>query len=100
MNDFPIVLKAEDSAPAPDLQATMIELSEMANALVNDCERLRDLHTRWGTDPTGICRRAQPQSVDVFEQAAQVRDLILTLSQGYRAAAAYSVAYSDGRGVV
>jgi hypothetical protein len=85
----PLTLKAAD-APAPDLQATVIELAEMATALTGELEALRDLMTRWGTDPTGTLRRAQSRTVEHAEDAARVRDLVLTLSQGYRASGAYS----------
>jgi hypothetical protein len=84
----PISLRADD-LPAPDLQATMIELTELLTDHVGDLERQRDLLTRWGTDPTGVCRRAQPRAIEHHEQAARIRDLVLTLSQGYRAAGAY-----------
>lgn len=99
MNDWPIRLKPEDSAPAPDLQATLIELSEMAAIHTNELEMLRDLLTRWGTDPTGVCRRAQPRTVELHAQAGRVRDLVLALSQGYRAAGAFSVTYSSDVGI-
>lgn len=85
----PLALRADD-LPAPDLQATVIELSEMLHEHVGDLERQRDLLTRWGTDPTGVCRRAQPRAIEHHEQAARIRDLVETLSQGYRAAGVYS----------
>jgi hypothetical protein len=98
VNDWPIILKPEDS-PTPDLQATLIELSEMVTAHASELELLRDLMTRWGTDATGVCRRAQPRTVELHEQAGRVRDLVLTLSRGYRAAGALSAAYSGDLGV-
>jgi hypothetical protein len=84
----PITLKTAD-APAPDLQATVIELAARTAELAEELERHRDLLARWGTDPTGVCRRAQPRTVDLHEQAARVHDLVLALSQGYRASGAY-----------
>ena len=85
----PLILRAED-APAPDLQATVIELAERVTELTEELERHRDLFARWGTDPTGVCRRAQPRAIEHHEQAARIRDLVLALSQGYRASGAYS----------
>lgn len=101
MNDHPIrfELKPEDSAPAPDLQATMIELAEMVTAHVGEMGLLRDLMTRWGTDPTGVCRRAQPRTIELHEQAGRLADLVEALAQGYRRAGAFSVAYGSETGV-
>jgi hypothetical protein len=84
----PLTLRADD-LPAPDLQATVIELAERVTELAEELERHRDLFARWGTDPTGVCRRAQSRTVEHAEDAARVRDLVLVLSQGYRASGAY-----------
>jgi len=86
----PITLRADDSAPAPDLQATMIAVTDTLGDLVDELARLRDLMTRWGTDPTGVCRRAQPRTIELYEQAADALDLVRVLSQAYRASGVYS----------
>lgn len=96
MNDWPIVLKAEDSAPAPDPQGTLIELSELVSAHVNDLEWVRDLMSRWGTAPVDVCQRAQPRLVELAAQAAEIRDLLQTLSRGHRAAGTFSAAFERG----
>lgn len=99
MNGNKIVLRDEDKAAPPDPQSTLIELAEMVGAHLGELELLRDLLTRWGTDPTGVCRRAQPRAVDLHEQAGRIHDLLLLLSQGYRAAGRLSAVYGADLGV-
>lgn len=96
MNDFPIRLKTDDSPVAPDPQGTVIELAELLAAHVDELTLLRDLLTRWGTDPTSVCQRAQPRTVELHGQAGRIRDLVLELSRGYRAAGAFSSRYGRG----
>lgn len=96
-NPAPLHRRPEDSAPAADLQADLIEAAELLAEHVDELERLRDLMTRWGTDPTGVCRRAQPRTIEHAERAGKLRELLTTISQGCRTAGLLSAPYSSRR---
>jgi hypothetical protein len=96
MNDYPIVLRAEDLAAPADPQATLIELAAQAALLTGELAILRDRMARWSADPSSVCRVAQPRLVELHEQAGRIQDLLQTLSQGYRAAGCYAGRGSGG----